>query len=70
MYCVKNDAQDGINARADDKLCWLAYGDINMDANNRLAIVCPLHQSFLFHFMIPQRDKNETMITSNDIKGE
>ena len=70
MHCVKNDAHDGINARADEKLCWLAYGDKNMDVNKRLAIVCSLHQRFLFHFIIPQRVKNETMVTINDIMGE
>lgn len=64
MNCVKNDAQEGMNASADEKLCWLAYGDKNIDTNNKLAIVCSLYQRFIFHFINAKRIENET---SNNI---
>jgi hypothetical protein len=67
---VKKEAHEGINARADEKLCWLAYGDKNMDISNKLATVCPLHQRFRFHFMTPYRAENEMSNTIVAVIGE
>lgn len=67
---MKKEAQEGTNARVDEKLCWLVYGDKNIDTSSRLANVWSLLHFLRFHFMKLNRVVNEKNKMATAAVGE